>query len=233
MTEPQAALGGPEPNPNPEQAIVVAGVDDHPLILRGLRLYFAENAPDVRLGAIEPSVTALLERTDAHASVVLLDLLLPGEPDIAHNVARIVATGARVVILTSDSRPGVVRHAIDAGALGLVLKGDPEESVVDAVRAAHANEFSVSSRLAHAIVTDPRAGVRLSERERQLLSLMAQGKPRKLIAKEMELAVHTLPSYLERAAKKYAKVGHRTEGPGQLVAFALRDGHIAIEPEAT
>lgn len=220
------------PNPDGEQAIVVAGVDDHPLILGGLRLYFAENAPDIRLGAIESSVTALLERTDSPASVVLLDLLLPAEPDVAHNVARIVATGARVVILTSDSRPGVVRSAIDAGALGLVLKGDPEESVVDAVRAAHANEFSVSSRLAHAMVTDPRAGVRLSERERQLLVLMAQGKPRKLIAKEMGLAVDTLKSFLDRAARKYREVGHPTAGPGQLVAFALRDGHIDIEPEA-
>lgn len=214
----------------PRTAIAVAAVDDHPFIGHGLRHFFAEHAPDLSIVAVETSVAALLARPGEPASVVLLDLLLPQEPDVAHNVTRIRATGARVVILTSDSRPGVVRGAIDAGALGLALKGDPEQSVVEAVRAAHRDEFSVSSRLAHAIVTDPRAGIRLSGRERQALSLIAQGKPRRLVAKEMQLAEHTLPSYLKRAAKRYADVGHPAAGPGELVAFALRDGHIDAGP---
>ncbi|MFF3019406.1 LuxR C-terminal-related transcriptional regulator [Streptomyces sp. NPDC057939] len=215
--------------PTTDPAITVAAVDDHAFIRHGLQYFFADNAPDIRLAAVETSVGGLLRRTDGPASVVLLDLLLPDEPDVALNVRRIRAIGSRVVILTSDSRPGIVRSAIDAGALGLVLKGDPEQSVVEAVRAAHRNDFSVSSRLAHAIVTDPRAGVRLSARERQVLSLIAQGKPRRLVAKEMQIAEHTLPSYLKRAAKRYAAVGHPTAGAQELVAFALRDGHIGIE----
>lgn len=227
----RATAERPNPGPEPERpTIVVASVDDHPFVGRGLRHFFAENAPDIRLTAVESSVRALLDRDDGPVSVVLLDLLLPNESDVADNVARIRAAGSRVVILTSDSRPGVVRAAIDAGALGLALKGDPEQSVVDAVRAAHGNEFSVSSRLAHAIVTDPRAGIRLSGRERQALSLIAQGKPRRLVAKEMRLAEHTLPTYLKRAADRYAQVGHPAAGTGELVAFALRDGHIDVAP---
>jgi DNA-binding NarL/FixJ family response regulator len=211
------------------ETILVAAVDDHPLILRGLQVFLRENAPDIQLMAIYSSVAALLEGAgEPSPSVVLLDLLLPSEPDVEENVRGIRSTGARVVILTSDSRPGIVHRAIDSGALGLVLKGDPEESLVEAVRSAHADEHSVSSRLAHAIMQDPRAKVRLSPREHQVLSLIARGLPRKLVAREMNLAVNTLPSYVNRALKRYADVGIPAAGPSELIAFALQDGHIEV-----
>jgi DNA-binding NarL/FixJ family response regulator len=212
----------------------LAAVDDHPLILHGLRAVFAERAPEVNLTRVAPTVEALTADEEP-ADVVLLDLLLPGEPDVADNVTRLRATGARVVIFTSDSRPGIVRRAIDAGALGLVLKGDPEDRLVDAVLAARRGEFFVSSRLAHVLVTDPRAGIRLTQREREVLELVARGLPHRLIAKRIGISVNTLPSYLRRAAKRYADARHPTGSAAELVAFALADGHISIgdEPRAT
>jgi DNA-binding NarL/FixJ family response regulator len=211
--------------------VTVAAVDDHPLILHGLRAYLVDNAPDLVLDAVHPSVTALLAVMTETVDVVLLDLLLPGERDVADNVARIRAAGAAVVIFTSESRPGIVREAVDAGALGLVLKGDPESRLVEAVRMAAAGEFFVSSRMAHTMVTDPRAEVRLSAREREVLTLVARGLPHKLIAKQLGISEQTLPSYLRRVGRRYADVDHALSGTGELVAAALEDGHIELRPD--
>ncbi|MEU3770782.1 response regulator transcription factor [Amycolatopsis keratiniphila] len=213
-----------------EPVLNVAAVDDHPVILRGLHAYLAEHAHDITLCGVYPSVSAMLEDT-LTVSVVLLDLLLPGERDVATNVRRIRATGAQVVIYTSDSRPGIVREALDAGALGLVLKSDQEERVVDAIRDAAQGKKSYSSRLAHAIVTDPRALVRLTAREREVLTLVAKGMPRRLIAKRLGISERTLPTYLERAGEKYTKASTTPAGPGELAALALEDGYIELPPD--
>jgi DNA-binding NarL/FixJ family response regulator len=213
--------------------ITVAAIDDHPLILYGLRAYLIAEASDLTLTAVFPTVSALLADPIEMADVVLLDLLLPAEPDVAKNVRGIHAAGAQVVIYTSESRPGVIRNALDAGALGLVLKGDPESRVVEAIRTAAGGEFYVSSRLAHAIVTDPRAVVRLTSREREVLTHVAQGLPHKLIAKKLGISEQTLPSYLRRAGKRYADANHPVAGTSELVAAALEDGHIELRPDRT
>ncbi|WP_372664353.1 LuxR C-terminal-related transcriptional regulator [Amycolatopsis kentuckyensis] len=210
--------------------ISVAAVDDHPLILRGLQAYLSEHADDIDLCAVYPAVSAMLA-SPVTVSVVLLDLLLPDERDVTENVRRIRSAGAEVVIYTSDSRPGIVREALDAGALGLVLKGDPEERVVDSIRDAAEGRKSYSSRLAHAIVTDPRAVVRLAAREREVLTLIAKGMPRRLIAKQLGISEKTLPTYLKRVDEKYAKARNASASPGELAAFALQDGYIELPPD--
>lgn len=213
----------------PDAPISVAAVDDHPVVLHGVAHVLAVEAEDMRLDLIEASIEALLRRQpDLSSVVVLLDLLLPGEPDVAANVRRVRAAGAQVVAFTSDSRPAVVRTAVDAGALGVVLKGDPESAVAEAVRAAHAGEFFVSSRFAYAMVTDPRASIRLSPREKEVLTLVANGLPYKVIAKRIGISVQTLPSYLRRVAARYAAAGAGQPSPSELVALAVRDGHIDL-----
>lgn len=211
------------------ELITTAAVDDHPLILHGLRAYLAEHAPDIALRAVHASVSDLLANPPVPA-VVLLDLLLPDEPAVADNVARLREAGAQVVIYTSDSRPGVVRQALRAGALGLVLKGDPEERLVDAIRAAAVGQSAHSSRLAHAIIEDRRAFVQLPQRERDVLTMIAKGLPRRLVAKELGISENTLPTYLNRAAERYrAALGvPDLPSPGETVAFALEDGHIEL-----
>ena len=211
---------------DPGETIVVGAVDDHPLILRGLQLYLSESAPEMRLDRIESSVDTLLAGSEPKPSVVLLDLLLPKEPDVAGNVRRLRAAGAQVVVLTSDSRPAIVHRALEAGAVGLALKGDPEQMIVEAIRSAHRGEPSWSSRLAYAIVSDPVASVRLSRREREVLTGVAQGKPHRLIARELNLSPNTLPTYLRRAMQRYTEAGQPVEGFSELAAFALRDGHL-------
>ncbi|HEX5402613.1 MAG TPA: response regulator transcription factor [Pseudonocardiaceae bacterium] len=215
-----------------ETGIVVAAVDDHPVVLRGLTQVFAESAAEITLGAEALTVAELLAGPGRHADVVLLDLLIPGERDVAENVRRLREAGARVVIFTSDSRPGVVRAAVDAGALGLVLKEDPEYRLVEAVLAAREGELYVSGSLAHAIVTDPRAKIRLSDREREVLTYVANGLPHKLIAKRMAISVETVPSFLKRAAARYAEAGVVGLTPAQVAAHAVWDGHVELSDPA-
>ncbi|MEV4316763.1 response regulator [Actinocrispum sp. NPDC049592] len=182
----------------------MAVVDDHPVVLHDLRQMLDDSPHGIELVALAGSVAALLAGPGRYADVVLLDLLLPGEPDVAANVARIRVTGPRVVIFTSDSRPAEVRAAIDAGALGLVLKGDPESRLVEAILAAQAGEFSVSSRLAHAIVTDPDIATRLSVGEQEALKLVAQGLPHILVARRLDVAADTVLPYLRQIICGYA-----------------------------
>jgi DNA-binding NarL/FixJ family response regulator len=154
---------------------------------------------------VESSVQALLDGPGRAADVVLLDLVLPGEPDIAENVRRIRQAGPQVVVFTSDSRPGVVSTAVTAGALGVVLKGDLEDRLVEAVLAARAGEFTVSGALAYALVNDPRASVRLTPRQREVLTLVARGMPHKLIARR--LGINRTPCLPTCAASPAATSG--------------------------
>lgn len=131
--------------------IRVAAVDDHPILLDGIAAHFARHAPDIRLVATADDVGTPLEQhtADDMASVVLLDLRLRDGSDVASNVRRLRATGARVLVYTGEQRPALVHRALDEGALGLVLKEDPQDRLVEAIRTAETGEIYVSSRLAH------------------------------------------------------------------------------------
>lgn len=187
--------------------VMVAGIDDHPLVLRGLAAYFAEFEPDVRLVRVAGTVPELLASWDPGISVVLLDLQLGDGTCPEENVERVLVAGAQVVVLTSEHRPAVVQRVLAAGALGLVLKEDPEAAITEAIRAAAAGRFFVSSQIAHGIVADPRGMVRLSEREREVLGLLARGLPWTTIARTLATSPETARTYCYRAIEKYAQAG--------------------------
>jgi DNA-binding NarL/FixJ family response regulator len=225
---------GPGTRNGDSPEIRVAAVDDHPILLDGIAAHFARHAPDIRLVATADDVGALLEGHTGHdmASVVLLDLRLRDGSDVASNVRRLRATGARVLVFTGEQRPALVRRALDEGALGLVLKEDPQDRLVDAIRTADTGEIYVSSRLAHSIVTDPRGSVRLSARQLRVLELISRGLPHADIARMLHITEDTLHTHRKRAVDAYAKVAdERVGGTGELVYRAVADGHIDIGPD--
>ncbi len=210
--------------------VLVAGVDDHPLVLRGLAAYFAEFEPDIRLTVVAATVPHLLASWDPGISVVLLDIQLADGSGPEENVERLLAAGAKVVVLTSEHRPAIVQRVLEAGALGLVLKEDPEEAITEAIRSAAAGRFFVSSRLAHGIVADPRGMVRLSERERDVLSLLARGLPWTTIARTLSTSTDTARTYCYRAIEKYAQAGATIRnGPKEVAYRAMVDGHLGTD----
>jgi DNA-binding NarL/FixJ family response regulator len=211
------------------RVITVSAVDDHPLILRGLQAYLTEDAPCIRLTHVAPTVDDLLAEPRPGVTVVLLDLHLGDGSTAEDNVRRIRETGAHVVLYTSEHRPAVVRRALDAGAMGLILKEDPETRLVDAIRQAHIGQFYVSSRLAHQVVTDPNGLVRLSEREQAILALLARGLPWAAVARRLDISVETARTHCYRALEKYTKAGGEpVDGPKDLVFRAIADGHVPM-----
>jgi DNA-binding NarL/FixJ family response regulator len=214
--------------------IRVAAVDDHPILLDGIAAYFARHAPDITLVATAEDVDTLLAEHpgDEGALVVLLDLRLRDRSDIGSNVRRLRAAGARVLVFTGEQRPALVRRALDAGALGLVLKEDPRERLVEAIHTAETGELYVSSRLAHHIVHDPRGGISLSPRQSQVLDLIAKGLPHEDIARILHITEDTLRTHRSRAIQAYSKAsGRPVEGTGDLVYRAVADGVIDIDPD--
>jgi DNA-binding NarL/FixJ family response regulator len=209
--------------------ITVAAVDDHPLILRGLQGYLVERVPCMRLTVVAATVDELLAQSLTDVTVVLLDVNLGDGTAVEDNVRRIREVGAHVVLFTSEHRPVIVRRAFDAGAVGLILKEDPESRLVEAIRDAHTGTFHVSSRLAHQVVTDPKGLVHLSERERDVLGLLARGLPWTAVARHLGMSTETARTYCYRALEKYATTtGEAVNGPKDLVFRAITDGHIEL-----
>ncbi|WP_162793989.1 response regulator transcription factor [Streptomyces paludis] len=214
--------------------IRVAAVDDHPIILYALKATFAETAPDIQLVAVAEDVDALLAQ-DLPApppSVVLLDLRLQDRSETGENVRRLRETGAHVLAYTTEHRPALVRKALDAGAVGLVLKEDAQSKLVEAIRAAHAGETYVSSRLAQQIVSDPRGATRLSKQQHRVLELLARGLPHPQIALLLHITEDTVRTHRKRAIEAYTHEGKSLlDRNSQIVWQAVADGHIDIVPE--
>lgn len=211
--------------------IIVGAVDDHPLVQRGLAATLAAADPRIRLVATASTVGDLLARWVTPLSVVLLDLHLGDGSDIGDNVRRLREQAAGVLIVTSDHRPAVVGQALDAGALGLVLKEDPEESLVEAIWDAARGSFAVSSRLAQQLVTDPARRVRLSRQELEVLGLLARGLPWSAIGKEMNLMPDTARTYCYRVVEKYTQAGADiAHGPREVAYRVFRDGYLDMQP---
>lgn len=209
--------------------ITVAGVDDHPVVLTGLRAHLHACAPDVVWSAAASTVGELIEGRDDPPAVVLLDVRLADGSDVAGNVARLREWGPAVLLFTTEHRPAPVRRGIEAGAAGLVLKGDPEDVLVEAVRSVAAGRAYLSGELAHQIVNDPAGRVRLSERQLAVLRLMARGLPRKVIAAQLFVTEATLQTYRERALEAYAARGVVFDEPKELPWRAFTDGHLDLE----
>jgi DNA-binding NarL/FixJ family response regulator len=203
--------------------IRVVVVDDHELVRAGL-VQLLDATEDIEVaasagGGEEAIEIARRERPD----VVLMDLSMPGVDGLAAT-RRIVAedADARVVALTSFSESPKVLAALDAGAVGYLLKDASPDELRAGVRAAARGESPLSPKAATAVVEA--RGVRggaheLSEREQEVLALVAQGLPNKLIAARLEISEKTVKAHLTRIFQQI-DVTDRT----QAALWAQRNG---------
>jgi DNA-binding NarL/FixJ family response regulator len=174
--------------------------DDHVLVRQGLQRVM-EGAGDVEVVAHasdgEEAVDATLR---LQPDVVLMDLVMPGV-DGVEATRRIAASDvdAKVLVLTSFADDNHVFEALDAGASGYLLKDAPPRDVVRAVRAAAAGQSPLDPRAARLVVArqvadDPRR--HLTEREREILDLIADGLATKVIARRLGIAEPTVRKHL-------------------------------------
>ena len=157
----------------------------------------------------EALALALTHRPD----VVVTDIEMPGMSglELAAELKRQGST-ARIVILTTFARPGYLRRALDAGASGYLLKDAPSERLADAIRRVKAGSRAVDPELASEAWSeaDP-----LTDRERQVLRLAAEGQSGAEIAQVLHLSEGTVRNYLSEAV---SKVGGRNKVDAARIA---------------
>ena len=183
-------------------------VDDHPVVRRGLTdLLGGIDDIDV-VGAVDDGSGAVAAVLELAPDVVLMDLSMPGlDGTSATRDVVAAAPAVRVVVLTSFAEADQVHGALQAGAVGYLLKDAEPDVLVRAVRDAAAGGAPLSPRAATALLPSratPSAADRLSERERQVLALVAQGLSNRLIARQLDIAEKTVKTHLTRV---FAAIG--------------------------
>jgi two-component system, NarL family, response regulator NreC len=209
-------------------SIRVVLVDDHAILRAGLRRVL-EAEPDIEVvGEAESADRAVFEALSSKPDVVVMDVVMPGKSGIEGMPALLQAVPeAKVLVLSMQDDPHYVREAFEVGAAGYVLKEAADTEVVGAVRAVAAGERYVHPTLGARLVAaeaeerkraeaDP-----LSEREREVLRLLALGHTNQEIAKMLYISVRTAETHRAHIMQKL-----RLSSRAELVRYALENGLI-------
>ena len=204
-------------------------VDDHRLLLAGLRslLDAVDDVEVVGTAADGVEAVELAEKLEPH--VVLMDLSMPrmgGVEATREIVAR--QPDVQVVVLTSFSDQDLVLDAVAAGAVGYLLKDAEPGELVRGVRAAAAGESPLDAKVARTLLarqTERTSDALLSDREREVLTLVADGLANKQIARSLGISERTVKSHLTSVFQRIG-VSDRT----QAALWAERNGLRHADP---
>jgi two-component system response regulator DesR len=182
------------------RTIRVVIAEDQSMVLGALAALL-ELEPDIEVvGRARDGEEALDLVEKTRPDVVLTDIEMPRMTglELAAELKR-RGSAARIVILTTFARSGYLRRALDAGAAGYLLKDSPAERLAEAIRRVHSGLRSIDPELAAAAweEADP-----LTDRERQVLRLAAEGHSTARIASELHLSEGTVRNYLSEAISK-------------------------------
>jgi DNA-binding NarL/FixJ family response regulator len=184
-------------------------VDDHPIFRDGLRGLFSADPDIVVVGEAGNGVEAIAKASQLQADVVLMDLRMPqmGGVEAIRELRRVLPT-VRVLVLTTFDTDSDVLPAIEAGATGYLLKDAPKDELIRAVRAAYRGEAVLSPSVASRLlgqVRQPRSDT-LSEREQEVLKLIANGATNREAAAQLFVSEATIKTHLLHI---YEKLGVR------------------------
>ena len=207
------------------QPIRVMLVDDHTMVRKGLAA-FLKIFDDLQLaGEAENGESAIQLCGEVLPDVILMDMVMPGM-DGATTTRAICQKypQVQVIALTSFKEGDLVKNALEAGAIGYLLKDVSADDLVRAIRAAHAGRATLSPEVAQALVEiakqPPVPGLDLTAREREVLALMVEGLNNTQIAGRLTVSPSTIKSHVSKILSKLF-VTNRTEA----VTLALRN-HI-------
>jgi DNA-binding NarL/FixJ family response regulator len=211
-------------------SIRILVVDDHPVVRSGLKLLLEAQEDIEVVGEAGNAQEALLRAKLLQPDILLLDVTMPGRSgiDVAREAPE-VAPDAKVVMLSMQDEPSYVREAFAAGAHGYVLKEAADAELVRAVREVAGGGRYVHPELgARLIVAEAReqaaaAADPLSDREREVLRLLALGHTNQEIAKLLYISVRTAETHRAHVMQKL-----RLDTRAALVRYAL--DHGLLEP---
>src|SRR5271163_4294424 len=206
------------------EKIRIVLADDHAVVRRGLRQVL-DIEDDFEVGAEASDVEGAARYVRGHhPDVLVLDLNMPGGSSLeAIPQIRSESPDTQIVVLTMQQEPAFAREALGAGALGYVLKEAADEELVEAVRRAAVGESYLNPRLGARIAAEPPPGPPddLSQREVDVLRLIALGNTNAEIAEQLYLSVRTVETHRSHIQQKL-----RLATRAELVGYALERGLI-------
>jgi two-component system, NarL family, response regulator NreC len=211
-------------SPNPRRIRVLLA-DDHGVVRQGFRLLLSRY-PDIEVVGEAASGREAVELCgQLHPDVVILDVAMPEMNGVeAARQIKQNCPGTNILILTMHKDAIYLRESLRAGARGYLLKDSIDKDLIDAVRAVARGEGFLSPAVSATVLDDYQKHVTnpldlITNRERQILQMLAEGKTSKDIASELNISVYTVDAHRSRILKK---LGLRAIG--DLVRFALQNG---------
>ena len=214
------------------RAMRLAAVDDHQVFVEGVVATLrrsGENVEWLGTAADFAGLKRALRDWPQLPDIMLVDLHLEDGSVPEDVVGTLTELGIKCVVLTSERRPVPIRRAVQAGAVGLILKSDGPEQLVTALREVHDDSFAVSSDLAYTLVTDAKICAHLSPRETEILELLADGFTRRAVARSFDppIAESTVATHLERIFAQYRELGRDVRSTVAAIKEAARDGYVS------
>jgi NarL family two-component system response regulator LiaR len=196
------------------EPIEILLVDDHEVVRRGIGALLATEPGVNVVGEAADGEEAILRETDLKPDVILMDLEMPGVGGI-EAIERIVQSNseARILVLTSFAADDKVFPAIKAGASGYLLKDTGPEDLIEAIQQVFRGESSLHPTIARKLLTEvsqPSSGKQtfdpLTERELEVLLLIAKGKSNQEIADELVISEATVRTHVSNILGKLLEV---------------------------
>jgi len=209
--------------------IRVLTVDDHEIFRGGIRFLLLAFDDMELVGEARSGEEALQLCEQVQPDVILMDMMMPEMDGIeATKAIRQRFPNVQVLALTSYHDKGLVQRAIQAGAIGYLLKGVSVNRLGDAIRSAHARQPTLAAEALQALVQDagssPKVGDDLSQREREVLQYLAEGLPNAEIAERLVLSTAAVKYHVSSILSKLG-AANRTEA----VALGLQH-HLVRRP---
>ena len=198
-----------------EEIIKVMIVDDHMLVRDGINLLLSTFEDIQVISVVDSGDKALRLCAQEQPDVILMDLVMPDQ-DGPETIERIMKQfpEIKVIALTSFVEEDLVVRSVQAGAIGYLLKNVSADKLAEAIHAAKVGQSTIDSMAAQILLQasqkPTQVGDDLTERERQVLTLIAQGMTNKEIAQQLSLSHGTVRVYVSHVLAKLG-VGNRTE----------------------
>ncbi len=205
--------------------------DDHEIFVEGLSALLSSEPKLEVVGKVTNAQQAVRQVREQEPDVVIMDLSMPDMSGIeATQLIRAERPGVKVLCLSMHADRGYVMGALDAGASGYLLKDSAKRELVNAIHAVMADQVYLSPAVAGMVVDAAKSSTAtpalelLTERERQILKMLAQGCCTREIADRLHLSVKTVGTHRSHIMSKL-----EIHSIAELTKFAIREGLTSVE----